>query len=806
MISRYGAAGFDKYTIGTVPTAIAERDKKYSIKADWNIMEGQRFSVSYIFHQNVLPSFSSGSASGSTSATSPYIALQSDLYQISEKTKALSGQLNSQWSDNLTSEIRVAYKYYRRGQDAYFGPDYAQMNVCTNPTGDLVATSSAAAITSCSVGAPIVRLGPDTPRQANQFNNKQLTIATNLQLKAGAHTFKLEYDRMHSRIYNLFVFGGGGLAGTGGGSGLYYFDSLSDFSNRNANEFVLTTTTTGSKNDGYVDWAYTVNTFGLQDTWKPSAHLTINAGVRFDMYSADKTINVNQNFVTRYGFSNNATLNGRAKLQPRIGFNWAPEPSFRLSGGVGLFAGGLSDVFISNNYSNSGAAINGTGATITSIDLLRTSTGCIDRSNPAVVVPAAVCAAGLNSVGGGAVPASVINYVTSNASVAANALTNSLDPKFKVPAQWKANLSASWKPQFADSGLGAGWTIRADALFSRAQQAIRWVDLRAQQLVVGGVAQVAPDGRVRYGGLVNGAQPGGNYDIQLTNTTKGRAIVLALGASRDFGDDLRFSASYTHQDVKDVAGTLVSSTVSSSYGIPTDSPNSGGAYGRSQFETTHTIRANLDFKHKFFGDNETRFGINWELRSGQPYSITMNDFFTSGTGCSAGNGRNCVFGTALNTGSHLFYVPDFSLTPTNGGLTYGVVTFADQATLTSVQNLVNSTNLKKYQGKIAPKGLLTGPWYNKVDINLAQQVPFFFHSKVTALFGIENFLNLLNRNWGSYQDFGGSATIVRVACSGAAVNGQTCPGYTYSAFSSPITTTQAKPSLYTIRAGVRIDF
>jgi hypothetical protein len=563
-----------------------------------------------------------------------------------------------------------------------------------------------------------------------------------------------------------------------------------------------------------------VYTFGLQDTWKPTTKLTINAGLRYDTYDADETIAYNQAFANRYstlypGLNNLATLNGRAKMQPRVGFNWAPERSFRLSGGVGLFSGGLSDVFISNNYSNSGAAINSTGATITSIDILRnggtaTAPTCLDR-NSNVTLPAALCATALNNVAGGTVPQSVIDYIKANASVAANALTNSLDPRFSLPAQWKYNLSANWKPNFGDSWLASGWNFRADILFSKAQQAIRWIDLRAQPLVANGAVQLAPDGRPRYGGNVGGVAPGGNYDIQLTNTTQGRAWVMAFSVAKELGD-FHLSASYTHQNVKDVAGILTSSTVSSSYSIPTSDPNSGGDYGRSMFEVTHTIRANMEFKHKFFGDNETRFGLNWELRSGQPFSVTMFDSTTNNA-----TGRAGVFGTVLNTSAHLLYVPDFNLTPTTtasttqgvaGTLTqYGNVIFADAATLTALKTLVTGTELKNYQGKIVPKNLMTGPWYNKVDINVAQQIPFFFHSKITAMFGIENFLNLLNKNWGSYLDYGTSTSVVRVACqTPAAGNAQTCPNYVYSVYSAPKTQAYSKPSLYAIRAGVRFDF
>ncbi|MBC2667265.1 carboxypeptidase regulatory-like domain-containing protein [Novosphingobium flavum] len=786
----YGS-GFD---IGTVPTAIAETDRKLSGKLDWNIAPGHRFSLTYIGHENVLPNW--GSTGGSTSATSPYIQLLSDLYKVTEHTDAFTGQYNGQFGDRLTVEARAAYKWYKRGQDAFNGPDFAQFNVCLDPSSTTVDATynSSGYVARCSSGTPIVRMGPDTPRQANAFNSRTYTFAGNIGYQAGAHTFKLEYDHMYSSLYNLFVYGTSGTAGTGGPQGLYYFDSVADFSAKQANELVLYLPSTGNKADGYVRWAYSIDTVALQDTWKPSSKLAVNGGLRFDMYGADKTIAANQNFINRYatlypGLNNTATLAGRVKLQPRFGFNWAPTPSFKLAGGFGLFAGGVSDVYISNNYSNSGAALNSTGATLLGVDIVRTSTGCYDNANK-VTPSAAVCNAALSGVTGSSVPQAVVDYLKTNTGVLANALTNFMDPNYKIPAQWKYNLSATWRPDFGDSDLARNWTFRADVLFSDTQQAVRWTDIRASRLLVGGVAQVAPDGRLRYDSSV-----GGNYDMMLTNTSRGISRVFAVGVAKTL-PAVDFSFGYTHTVVHDVVGPLVSSTVSSNYGVPTSDPNSGGDYGRSAFETRHILRASFELHHAFFGDNQTRFGVNWQYRSGQPWSVTMTD----------GTGRGAVFGTVLNNSSHLLYVPDFSLAPTNGGLTYGIVTFNSTATRDALQNLVNSTALKGYQGQIAPKNLLTGPWYNKVDLNFSQELPVAGRAKVTAILTIENFLNMLNRNWGSYIDYGVSNSVVQVTCTGATTNGQACPSYLYSTYAAPTGTAYAKPSLYTIRAGIRASF
>ncbi len=814
---------YGTFPIGTVPTVLAEKDKKYSAKLDWNVTDGQRLSASYIHHENTLPNFGSG---GSTSITSPYIALQSDLYRLTEFTNAGSLQLNSQWSDQFSTELRASYKFYRRGQEAFFGSDFAQFNVCLDNASSPLGAAIVSAETLCNTGVPIVRLGPDTPRQANEFSNNILTFQGRATYQAGAHAIKLEYDNAYSKLYNLFVFGTSGLAGTGGPQGLYYFDSFADFSNKRANELVLNTTTTGNKRDGFVRWGYTTHTVGIQDTWTVDPTLTINAGLRYDLIRADKTIALNNNFLARFGnlypgLTNVATTNGREKLQPRFGFNWKPTPTLRISGGFGLFEGGLSDVFISNNYSNTGGILNSSGASITGIDLVRINGGCIDRSTGNSTangtLAQAVCAA-LDNVNGATPNAAALAYLQTNTGVLANATTNSLDPRFQLPAQWKYNLSVAWRPEFGQGWLGQGWTVRGDALFSDAQAALRWIDLRAQPLVIGGVTQISPDGRTRYGGVLNSTtgprQPGGNSDIQLTNTKQGLARVFALSVQKK-SDFVDMSASYTHQTVKDVAGTLVSSSVGSSYGVPTDDPNSGGAYGRSTFEVRNAYRLEVDFHHKFVGDNETRLGIYFSSRSGTPYSATMFDNTNNST-----SGRASVFGT-INTSSHLFYVPDFTqaaisgvtyyvnggATPIAGGVQVGNVIFDSQATYAAVQGLVNGTSLKQYQGKIVPKNSLFSPRYNKLDLNFAQQVPLPFGSKVTALFSIENFLNLLNRDWGSYQEYG-NTSLVRVSCARTTVlvGPQACSNYVYSVFNDPKTTTYSKASLWTIRVGARVSF
>ena len=69
---------------------------------------------------------------------------------------------------------------------------------------------------------------------------------------------------------------------------------------------------------------YQSYTFGIQDTWRVNDMLTVTYGARYDLYGGDSRPALNQTFLSRYGFANNAYISGRGVFQPRIGFDFKP--------------------------------------------------------------------------------------------------------------------------------------------------------------------------------------------------------------------------------------------------------------------------------------------------------------------------------------------------------------------------------------------------------------------------------------------------------------------------------------------------
>lgn len=181
----------------------------------------------------------------------------------------------------------------------------------------------------------------------------------------------------------------------------------------------------------------------------------------------------------------------------------------------------------------------------------------------------------------------------------------------------------------------------------------------------------------------------------------------------------------------------------------------------------------------------------------------------------AGNNRSGVFGTAGNAARYLMYVPTST--------TDALVSYDSAATQQYLDNLINTTDLNKYRGGIAPRNAFNSRWFTRFDLHVSQEIPAFIgRSRVQVFADIENVTNLINRNWGQIREYQFAYVIpaVRVQCLSAPTpNGplpagvaatnttQACNQYRYSAPSStPTDIVYPRQSLYSIRVGARFSF
>ena len=173
--------GYDP--LGLIQNAV-ENDEKYVVKLDANVTDNQRASVTFI-HNNGTNQFQQD-----TFTTSPFsLGLQSNGYELSEVVNTGVFQLNSNWTDNFSSEFRTTYTEYERDQTPFGGRNFSQFEVCLDPT-------SSGSVTSCTDSAdfPRARRQPaiERPQQRKPFGRVQAKAEPRKPLPQG--TCRVEQD------------------------------------------------------------------------------------------------------------------------------------------------------------------------------------------------------------------------------------------------------------------------------------------------------------------------------------------------------------------------------------------------------------------------------------------------------------------------------------------------------------------------------------------------------------------------------------------------------------------------------------
>ncbi|PCD04547.1 TonB-dependent receptor [Sphingomonas spermidinifaciens] len=766
------------YEAGDIVQVNQNKDEKIVGRVDWNIVDGQRLSLTYInaYESGTVPQGTS------TSLTTPSLGLSSNAYQRSVLLRSGIVQLNSDWTDKLSTEARFLYQSTEVTQESLGQQPFAQIRVCTDQTSIVSGTNT---VNSCSTGAPVIAFGPDISRQANElfFDTWGGSLLT--RYNAGAHQISLLAEYNRRRTTNLFL---------QNATGAYYFDSITDFQNRNASQFSYQNALSLNVNDAAADFVYEQWTFGLQDTWAVASNFDVTLGARYDLYGMRSQVPLNNAYLARYGFTNTQTYKGLDNFQPRFSFNWRPVDALRVRGGVSVFGGGSPDIYVSNSFSN-------TGVVSSAISNLTRATAAANGSTATCTSPfntpanAPVCQAALNGVNGATIPAVIDGYIATNTAGQALAPTSSLAQDFRPPSVTKFNLTAEYDL--------FGFTFGADYLYTLTNEGVSFTDLRSRQI------GTLPDGRPRYTFV---ATPGtsvtadNNADYLLYNDGRGRSHIAVARFAKDFDFGLSLAGSYAWQNVKDVS-PATSSTPGSLYANAAKGDPNFPAYGRANDETTWRYTYSIGFDRAFFGDYRTVIQLFGETRAGRRYSFTMQD---------NNSNRSPVFGTIGNNNAHLLYVPT--------GIDDARVSYDNEQTRTDLEALINNTALKNYRGQIAAKNIARNRAFTRIDLHLEQEIPTFVGKSRISLFAdIENLPNLINSEWGGLRQFGFpyTADVVRVQCLTTPVATGTAPGagvvntnstqacnqYRYSSYREPNEKAVSfTNSLYLIRVGARFTF
>ena len=722
------------------------------LKLDWAINDNHKITATYqdVIGNNLVPQ--------GNSTFSNRLGMTSNWYDRSEDFEAISAQMFSNWTDAFSTEIKIASQERKTGQDSLAGSDMAQMEIDT-------------------AGGGSIRVGSDEFRHGNQLANDQFQWKIKGDYLWNNHTITAGIEQDRLEIFNLF---------NPASNGIYEFDCINtlvtdpvngcanSYEGRQAAELDdYSNAFTNVKNDAAATFEYEVNSAYIQDTWDVNSQLTVAYGIRYDWYTADDKPALNPNFVTRNGFSNQSTLDGRDVIMPRLGVTYDLAGSnTTLRGGVGLFSGGNPNVWISNSFSNDGVTI-----------VVPDNSGVIDPTCAGVMSSAAA----LSNVDAFNVAQEVQNCMFQGAGD-----VEFTDPGFDIPSSWRLNLAVDHEFDF----LGGGWLFTAEMVLSEVGKAAEWRDLARTE-----IGTAAADGRPIYD-----VPP--VYDVMLTNTSDGFSRTYSLSLAKNWATRAGvFDATihYTYMDAEDVNPSQ-SSTVSSNFGRPATFDRNGRTLRPSDFLVEHRFNGTIDWQKDLFGDNVTRVSAFWEFRSGKPFSYTMRE--TSDTGVWGGNRA------FARRDSQLMYIPTlgdpnviFATTSNNPGALVN-----DPAVEADFNAFIAAAGLEGSRGTILPRNFDETDWRSRINLRIQQEIGLFNipgagESMLRLYLDIENLGNLLNDDWGRVEQVSFPFNFTAVDEVSINANGQ----YVYSSFDNfqdGITPERffSQPSVYKIQFGLTFQF
>jgi len=750
--------GFDS---GEILSSAPEEDEKFLAKLDWNISDSHRATLAFQRTEGNVLVVNSTNNNPSTNR----LGAPSNWYDRSTLMESTSFQLFSDWNEYFSTEVKLARKEVETAQVSLFGTNFGEMQIRVPATA--------------TGGGGTVFIGSDEFRHANALTNDLDAIKLKGSFFLGDHTLMVGYEREMLDIFNLFA---------NRSQGQWVFASIDDFEAQSALTLSYRNAFTNDANDGAATFGYDVDSLYVQDEWQATPDLKFQAGVRMDKFSSSDEPLLNTNFTGRYGFNNLSTLDGRDLIMPRIGFNWQWTPQTTVYGGWGLFGGGTPNVWVSNSFSND-------GVTVVQTDV-----------NPGLGINPQLAGA-LTGVDGFNIPQEVLDF---NETLRGDGPVNAVDPNFEIPSQYRWNLGIQHT---------LPWDIEmtADVIYSRVKDEVLWQDIRLQQ------TGTAPDGRPIYAPNADGRSSSGIQDFLLTNTNEGEGTVFTVDASKTWRTGAgRFDAylAYGYQDIKDVnPGT--SSTASSNWdNVAVSDPNDPGLE-TSNYEIDHMFKGTFTWRKAFFGDYETSVGLFAERRAGRPYSFTFG-----------GGSPQAVWGDPRQGSRQrqLFYVPDgdviFESLCSDADVTGGVAGCASNTSFTSAnaaaaqfasdtEAYIEQHGLEKYRGRIMPRNSHRSPWTTVLDLRFAQELPIFRKTRGILTLDIENFANMLNKDWGQVRQVGFPfftpvVDVNRIATTNCPNGAASC--YVYRPRSgqsgpvAPFEQISSLPSVWRVQLGVRIEF
>lgn len=544
-------------------------------------------------------------------------------------------------------------------------------------------------------------LGCDRFRHANEFNDERFQLFASADYAIGDHVITFGVDHESYQLLNVFM---------QRSQGQFIFNNAQQLIDRFSPQIFYRNAITNNPLDGAADWGYDRTALFLGTRWQATPDLQLNLGLRYERVSTDDTPRFSQEVFDTFGVRTDVSIDGLDLLMPRIGFLFTGWDRTTFSGGIGLFSGGSPEVWTSNTF-NEFAEVQ--LRNVPNVDIFNVPQEALDRVAASVAV-----------------------------------FEDALDPGFEQPSDWKSSLR--FERSFDMGAWGDNFRFSAQYMYVRTNEGFLWRNLG--QLVVDEAlpAGVAPDGRPIYADL---QALGLTNLIQLTNLGGGSSHAMSVALAKAFENGFDFQVSYAHQNSRFTAEGTSSRGISAWRG-QFDVDRNNPSPRPSLFNIDHTYRILLGYENRFIGDLLTRLDVFGSITSGRAWSTSFNVAPNNALFGRAGQGENPFQNNPL-------YIPDPAGDPR--------VVFASGFQQEAFFDFVNRNNLPT--GEIhQPFSNRSRRWNNIWDLRFQQELPgipgldrFSDRNRFSMIVDIDNFLNLINSDWGVFT-FGpsfGQADIVQ---------------------------------------------
>jgi hypothetical protein len=684
----------------------ASKNHKLMARLDWNINENHKFTVRYNDVKSTndveVNSNSAPNPRGSARIGLKSMAFTNSNYNFTDYVRSITGELNSKFGSVISNKLLASYTHIQ---------DTRGSNSAPFPFVDIYKD-----------GDQYMSLGYELFTYNNDVVNNTFNITDNITLNLGNHivTGGISFDRLYFlNSYLRYALS------------YYRYASMADFMNNRApSAFGLTYGYGGNDAPG------SELTFGLgaiyaQDEYAVNDNLKVNFGIRFErpFYFDDLAGNSGISALT---FAEGQKVDvskwptPKVVVLPRAGFNWdiKGDASMILRGGTGLFSGLLPFVWYTNQPTNSGVIQN--TVEITNAATLASFSFKENWRDQLTAHP---------------------DLFPTNPSGTAPGTINIVSPDFKLPQVWRSTVGFDYK-------LPWDMTFTAEAMYSKDIQAV--VQKNINEKAPSGNFS-GSDNRSTWRTNINGdyvafsnnanantrINTGVSNAMVLANEKDGYQYSIMTQLTKKFDHGLSGMIAYTFNAAKDLTsnpGSSANSAWSSNTAI--NSLNDPGL-SYSGFNVPHRVVAAVTYRVEYINHLASTFSLFYsgynQGRMSYTYSNDMN-----------GDGNT----------SDLMYIPktkdDIRFTDIVSG---GNVTATADAQRDAFWSFVEGDKyLSANKGSYAERFGKMKPWLNRFDFKFAQDIFTNIGSShkgtLSITLDVLNVGNLLNKDWGAFQNFG----------------------------------------------------